>query len=337
MALFNRNFTVAEGLGPFFNEDQCSACHTDPVSGGTGEQFAFRATVFSEPDHCDMLVEYNGENIQTNATPLLRAAGIAERPMPAHATHISRINVPFLFGSGLVEAIPDAVLLERARSSHGRVGRDAEGRVARFGRKAEHATLQSFIAGALLHEMGLTTPVHPYEGPFEGEPMPAEFDPAPNPEISAEQLALFIDFVRFLAPLHRHTPADPQLRAMADRGENVFHEIGCAECHVPYLDTGRSDSPALDGKRIFLYSDLLLHDMGPERAGACGVGARPSELRTEPLMGLGRRRIFMHDSQAFSLGDAIELHGGHAAPARARFRELAELDREALLLFLGTL
>jgi CxxC motif-containing protein (DUF1111 family) len=337
LALFNHNFTPAQGLGPFFNEDQCSACHTDPVSGGTGEQFAIRATIFTEPDACDMLVDFNGENVQTNATPLLRARGITNRPMPPHATHISAINVPFLFGNGLLEAIPDEALLERAAAGRGRVGRDAEGRVARFGRKAEHATLESFIAGALLHEMGLTSPVHPNELPFDGGPLPPEFDPAPDPELSAAQLAQLVAFVRFLAPLPRIVHEDPEQRALAERGERVFHDIGCAECHVPYLDTGRSDSPALDRKRVYLYSDLLLHDMGPERAGACGVAARPSELRTEPLTGLRWRRLFMHDSRAFSLGEAIDLHGGEATAARTRFQTLGDLDRELLLIFLRTL
>ena len=33
--LFNKVFSADEGLGPAFNENQCSACHTVPAVGGT--------------------------------------------------------------------------------------------------------------------------------------------------------------------------------------------------------------------------------------------------------------------------------------------------------------
>lgn len=338
LALFQRIFTPEEGLGPFFNENQCSSCHTFPASGGTGEQLAIRATIWDESAaQCDMLVAHNGENVQTNATPLLRERGITHRPVPAHATHVSRFNTPFLFGMGLVEAIPDAELLALAARNGGRPGRDRDGRIARFGRKAEHATLDSFIAGALLHEMGLTTPIHPAELPFEGGPLPPELDPTPNPEIDAAQLALFVDFVRFLAPLARQLPADPAELQQVERGERTFQRVGCAECHTPFLETGRHETAALDRKRLYLYSDLLLHDMGAERAGACGIAASPRELRTEPLMGLGRRRAFLHDLSVYSIAEAIEAHGGQAAGAREAYRALDELEREFLLRFLRTL
>lgn len=338
LALFNRVFTPAEGLGPLFNENQCSACHTDPVSGGTGEQFMVRGSVFTEPDRCDLLPEYNGENLQTRAIPALRQRGVTGRPIPPHATHTGRTNVPFLFGGGLMEAIPESTLLEQASRNGGRVGRDTEGRVARFGRKAEHATLESFTAAALIQEMGLTSPIHPHELPLpEGSPPLGEVDRAPDPEIDASTLGLLVDFVRFLAPLPRILPDDPAVRDWIARGERIFEEVGCASCHVPYLDTGPHDNPALHRKRIYLYSDLLLHDMGPERSGACGVAARPSEYRTEPLTGLGRRRLLMHDSQALSIPEALELHGGQAAAARARWQELDELQRARLVRFLQSL
>ena len=37
-AIFDKSFTVAEGLGaPELNADSCRACHGDPVMGGAGE------------------------------------------------------------------------------------------------------------------------------------------------------------------------------------------------------------------------------------------------------------------------------------------------------------
>jgi CxxC motif-containing protein (DUF1111 family) len=101
--------------------------------------------------------------------------------------------------------------------------------------------------------------------------------------------------------------------------------------------TGPSAIPALDRKRIYLYSDLLLHDMGPQLADVCSAGAEPSELRTEPLAGLRFRRAFLHDGRAHSVREAVLLHGGEAAKARARFGQLDWASQLLLLRFLDSL
>ena len=54
---------------------------------------------------------------------------------------------------------------------------------------------------------------------------------------------------------------------------------------------------ALDRRRVAVYSDLLLHDMGPTLADVCGPGARPSEVRTAPLMGLRYRELLRKEVQ----------------------------------------
>src|SRR5207247_1438822 len=71
----------------------------------------------------------------------------------------------------------------------------------------------------------------------------------------------FAFFMRFLAPPQ---PA-PETPASA-RGRQVFTEIGCDLCHTPVLRTGRSSRAALSDKPVALYSDLLLHRMGPALA-----------------------------------------------------------------------
>src|SRR5687768_5422169 len=56
MVLFNRVFTPDEGLGPAFNENQCSACHTVPAIGGTtGFERIVKATRYTGPGACDLL------------------------------------------------------------------------------------------------------------------------------------------------------------------------------------------------------------------------------------------------------------------------------------------
>lgn len=341
---FDHVFTPEEGLGPLFNENQCSACHTDPVSGGTGEQRVLKASRVLADGRCDFLAGERGQNIRQQATALIKRLGVQRETPPPEATALGRFSPPFLFGLGLLEAIPEAELLKRADPTDrdgdgisGRPGRTPDGALGRFGRKADIATLTDFVATALRLEMGLTSPLQPREAGLNGEPLPSEADPVPDPEVPMETLQRLVDFVRFLAPLAPEPLAADARRDSVVAGGRIFQELGCPSCHVPSMITGRSAIPALDRKRVFLYSDLLLHDMGPELADVCSVGAEPSELRTEPLAGLRFRKAFLHDGRARSVRDAILLHGGEAAKARARFGQLDWASQLLLLRFLDSL
>lgn len=343
-AIFAHTFTPEEGLGPLFNENACNACHTDPADGGTGEQFLIKATRFIAPDSCDLLSHEGAGNIQQQATPLLWAHGITRKPMPLSATERGRFNVAFLFGLGLVDAIPEEAILARADPADttgdgisGKAGRALDGRLGRFGRKADSPTLQHFVETALLFEMGLTTPNQPFEENIGTLPLPPGVDPAPDPEVDQRTVELLRDFVRFLAPPPRRLGRTPEERRTIEQGERLFAQVGCASCHVPSLRTGPSEIRALDRKTVHLYSDLLLHDLGPALANVCSVAATPTELRTAMLMGLGHRRAFLHDGRALGLREAIEFHGGEAAAARAAFHGLGAGAQEALLRFLESL
>jgi CxxC motif-containing protein (DUF1111 family) len=340
--LFNRVFTPEHGLGPLFNGDQCSACHTQPAAGGTGDQFVHRASRFSAARQCDLLSNAGGENIRIMATPALRARGIEREPFPAQATERTRFNVPFIFGLGLVDAVPETHITRRADPDDadrdgisGRAGIDKLGRVSRFGRKADQPTLRSFIETAAHLEMGLTTPSYPNEGTIAGQPYPDGVDPTPHLELSEAELVQLTDFVRFLSPPAQRKP-EPD-RTTIDTGEKLFHAVGCTKCHTPTMTTGRHEIEALANKRFPLYSDLLLHDVGPELISVCAAGAAPTEMRTEPLIGLGLRRVYLHDSRTRDLAEAIRMHGGEAAGARARFQALHELQQHQLIRFLQSL
>src|SRR5256885_6754667 len=43
----------------------------------------------------------------------------------------------------------------------------------------------------------------------------------------------------------------------------LFRSVGCALCHTPTLNTGNSAVAALRNQPVNLFSDLLVHDMGP--------------------------------------------------------------------------
>jgi len=142
------------------------------------------------------------------------------------------------------------------------------------------------------------------------------------------------DVPAFLREFHQQ---HAKLSKSAKRGRKVFSTIRCDGCHVPKLRTGDHPVKALRNKEVAAYTDLLLHDLGPDLADICLGLATPSEFRTEPLMGLRLSEGFLHDGRAESVEEAIRLHGGEAAASRDRFNALSEADRNALLEFLRSL
>jgi CxxC motif-containing protein (DUF1111 family) len=341
--VFDSTFTPETGLGPLFNASACAECHEDPVSGANGDEVERHAAVFN-PDSpglkCDELVAQGGPVFQDSVTPALRAAlGIHTEPLPPAVTTVAARTTPDVFGFGLLDAVPDSAILAHADPDDrngdgisGRPGRFFDGRLGRFGRKALVPTLREFNDGAFQIEMGITNPSVPVEGTVGGDPLPAGTDPTPEPELGARGLELTDAFVRLLAP-----PAPLKQKGEARRGRDVFTQTGCPACHVPTLRTGDNPIGALRRKDVAAYTDLLLHDMGPDLADICFALATPSEFRTEPLMGLRLVTQFLHDGRAKTPEEAIELHGGEGSKSRDLFRALPAADRAALVAFLRSL
>lgn len=344
-AVFDSVFTPETGLGPLFNANGCKECHEDPAAGGTGDEVERHATAFhavppAGTRACDELVAQGGFVFQNHVTPLLHAAlGIDSEPIPAAATAVARRTTPEIFGFGLLDAVPDSEIQAYADPDDrdhdgisGRPNRFFDGRLGRFGRKAVVPTLREFNDGAFSAEIGITTPAVPAEGTVAGQPLPPGTDPAPDPELSDHKAELATTFVRLLAP-----PAPLKMSREARDGRDVFTRVGCARCHRPVLTTGDSPIEALRYKEVAAYTDLLLHDMGPDLGDICLALATPTEFRTEPLMGLHLRKRFLHDGRASTVEQAVQLHGGEAARARDLFRALSAGERAALLAFLNAL
>ena len=341
--VFDSTFTPEVGLGPLFNASGCAECHENPVSGGVGDEVERHAALF-HPEQagrpCDELAAQGGPVFQDSVTPALRAAlGIDSEPVPPEATVVAARTTPDVLGFGLLDAVPDSVILAYADPDDrngdgisGRPNRFFDGRIGRFGRKALVPTLREFNDGAFQVEVGITNPSVPEEGTVTGRPLPAGTDPAADPELSARGLELTDAFVRLLAP-----PAPLKQSRQTRRGRDVFSQVGCTGCHVPTLRTGDNPIPALRHKEVAAYTDLLLHDMGPDPGDICFGLATPSEFRTEPLMGMRLSTKFLHDGQATTPEQAIALHGGEGAKARDLFRALPAADRAALVAFLKTL
>src|SRR6266567_8140046 len=226
--VFQRVFTPSNGLGPLFNGNSCAECHETPVVGGVGDEVEVHATRFVAPNSCDPLFQEGGPVIQQDATPLLRALGIEKEQIPPGAAQARR-STPPLFGFGLLDAIPEATLLSHADPHdangdgiYGRANRTIDGRVGRFGRKAAVATLMEFNAGAFPQEMGVTTPLSPVEETINGKPVPPETDPAPDPEITVEDVEKVTSFTRFLAPPPRQVLTNSGDQYLAARGKKLF-------------------------------------------------------------------------------------------------------------------
>lgn len=337
--VFDSVFTPPTGLGPTFNAVACGECHEDPVAGGVGDEIEVHASAF-RPPICDPLVQEGGVVVQQHVTPALKTAlGIDSEPFPPSATGRALRTSPVVFGRGLLDLVPDSVILSYADSADrnndgisGRPNRFFDGRLGRFGRKALVPTLKEFNAGAGPIEMGVTNPQALREETIGGNPIPAGVDPLAEPEINQEATDLTDAFVRFLA-----APTPLKANSAARRGRELFASVGCAGCHIPTLRTGSSPIAALNNKDVAAYTDLLLHDMGPDLADICLTQATPAEFRTEPLMGLRVATQFLHDGRAKTLEQAIQLHGGEGARARDSFLGLSERERAALIAFLQTL
>ena len=338
-AVFQTTFTPATGLGPLFNASSCAECHEAPVVGGVGDEVETHATAY-HGGVCDDLGRIGGPVIQDSMTAAMHAVlGIDKEPVPPEATAVGRRTTPSLLGFGLLDAVPDSELVALADPDDrngdgisGRPNRLPDGRLGRFGRKAQIATLREFTSGAFINEMGITSPPEPHEQTIRDTPLPAGVDPAPDPELGQAGIDATDAFVKLLAP------PGPTLSSFVElQGRKLFAQVGCTGCHVPLLRTGPNPVRALSNTTVSAYTDLLLHDMGPELADICLGQAEPAEFRTEPLMGVHFKEVFLHDGRAPSIEAAIELHAGEAAGARDRFLGLSLQERAALLRFVSGL
>jgi CxxC motif-containing protein (DUF1111 family) len=259
---------------------------------------------------------------------------------------------PSAFGVGLLEAVPESAVREladpgdddgdgisgRANSVWDAVRREM--RLGRFGWKANVPSVELQTAGAFNGDIGITNSVFPHDACSERETACTAAPSGGEPELDTQKLDRVTFYTRTLA-----VPARRSVRARDVReGERLFRDLECSSCHVPTLRTGRSDVPALEHQTIHAYTDLLLHDMGPDLADGRPDGlASGSEWRTPPLWGIGLVETvnghtrFLHDGRARNLTEAILWHGGEARAARNAFRRLSGPERAAVVQFLESL
>jgi CxxC motif-containing protein (DUF1111 family) len=378
---------VDEGLGPTMNLDSCGGCHSHPAIGGSSPavnpQVAFR-NFLGANNFLPSFISISGPVREArfvrnpDGTPdggvhaLFTIAGRSDAPgcvlaQPNFAAQVAARNVVFriptpVYGTGLMEQIPDSTIranrvadaaLKQALGITGRTNSNGnDGTVTRFGWKAQNQSLLLFSAEAYNVEMGITNEIFQSE---RDETAGCRIDRLPN-SVQDHGAATVIDatpsiskfaiFQRFLAP---PDPSDtvPGGSASILRGRGKFVDVGCALCHTPTLRTGDSDVGVLRDRPAHLFSDLLVHDMGPALADGITQGqAGPSEFRTAPLWGLGQRIFFLHDGRTADLLAAIAAHQSGSALLRnaseanevvRRFNLLTEVQKQDVLNFLRSL
>uniref|UniRef100_A0A7C4LMP0 C-type cytochrome n=1 Tax=Schlesneria paludicola TaxID=360056 RepID=A0A7C4LMP0_9PLAN len=354
-----------DGLGPVFNARSCAECHFQGGTGGGGALKHNVAAIEVLPTighpyplngviHAFALDENLRESRESvrERFPIIpkgMTITVCSQPLRKDYDPLRHhsINSPTLFGSGVIDRISDATLrMQRAAQTVAGVRREIrgdfsnpisgrlrvlpDGRIGKFGWKAQFATLEEFVAQACAVELGLSTPTRKQHVPkHHVEDLQA------RPDLDERQFHQLVAFVAALPAPREVLPADQSERALALRGKEVFVSIGCADCHTPNVGSAEG-----------VYSDFCLHEITDRQT--TGYIEEPdvpvpeeyplgAEWKTPPLWGVAQTAPYLHDGSAPTLEAAIEAHAGQARGVRAKYRKLPPVDRLAVIRFLETL
>jgi CxxC motif-containing protein (DUF1111 family) len=359
-------------LGPYFNHNTCGKCH---VRNGRG------AVRFSEHTGSPMLVKVALKGLNRDRSPK-NVPGVGEQLQDHSVDGSSRFDIelgwkyirgnyrdgspyelrkpdlkfevpgyrqdqlaqsiritPPVIGMGLLEAVSDTDIEAMADPSDadgdgisGRVSRvpnrlTKTTAIGRFGFKASQPTLRQQSAAAFFNDMGLTNPLFRIKGK--------------RVEIEDATLDRLVYYLRAAGVTPARNQTDPNVIA----GKEIFQRLDCHGCHKMTLSTSASETEETAYQTFHPFTDLLLHDMGPDLADTRPeYSAKASEWRTTPLWGIGLVGIlsknqpgFLHDGRARTLAEAILWHGGEARRARNAFRGLSRTERAQLITFLKSL
>jgi len=334
----------------------------EPNYGGQLQTFAWvggKAEAKLQLSYSQKTVRFaDGEEVMLNA-PTYHLADIGYGELAPEMMSSPRL-APALIGLGLLEAIAEQDLYALAdpddRDQNGISGRvnrvwdiaQQKYVAGRFGWKAASPSIAQQNAAALSNDIGIGSALFPKaEGDCTQQQNHCLEQPTGNSEIhdnleaSEKMTDLLVLYMRYLAVPKRKQAPSPSVLA----GRELFHAIGCADCHRPAFKTGTlAGEPELSGQIIWPYTDLLLHDMGAHLAdNRPEFSATGREWRTPPLWGIGLNKavngnnFYLHDGRASSLMEAILWHGGEAKASQQRVLALSKAERENLIKFLESL
>ncbi|MCV2402623.1 c-type cytochrome [Marinomonas sp. C2222] len=275
-------------------------------------------------------------------------------------TEIALLVSPPLVGMGLLDNIPDDVILKNADPEDsnkdgisGRVNwvvtnKHGTKSIGRFGYKATATSVNVQNQQAFNIDLGLSTPLErsPSGDCTEHQvacisSLNGNSTHLGNVEADKEQVKLVNLFVSLSSP--------PKMRNLRDtdflEGKKYFDQANCAACHIPKMTTGSNATyPILNNRIFYPFTDMLLHDMGDDLASGFPIfSAHPNEWRTAPLWGIGLsekvsgRKGFLHDGRARTIEEAILWHGGEAKQSQQFYKQLESTQRSKLIYFLESL
>lgn len=379
-----------DGLGPLFNARSCDQCHNNDGRGQPpltdDEQPVSLVIQFATPTpgenngpqadpnygvnfnpfgiggvpaegklrirHREVAGTYGDGTPYTLLAPEYSFEELAYGELAAD-TKLSPRVAPAVFGSGLLEAVPEAQIMERSDpedvDNNGISGRPNHvwdplvGRavLGRFGWKLNQPDIAHQTAAAFSSEIGMTSSIRPAHICTSVQTACVAAPSGGEPEISDEIFEHMVTYQRMLAVPVRRNLDSPEVK----RGAKMFLQAGCESCHRATFKTGNvKDQPWRSDQTIHPFTDMLLHDMGDGLAdGRADFAASGSEWRTSPLWGLGLQKTvnghtrLLHDGRARDVSEAILWHGGEGERAKEAFRNLPRQDREALLRFIDSL
>jgi len=373
------------GLGPRFNSNSCASCHAYPAVGGSSPPSNPLFNVYhlnSATNTMPFFITSTGPilearfinqpgtstpdgNVHQNFTVVGRSdAHGCSITQPDFTTASSTGNlalrqVPPTYGDGLIEVVRNIDIVNNMNSNLstklalGITGHPNysgnDGSIQRFGWKAQVRSTLLMAAGQMNVEMGVTNETFPNEIDqtpgcvFNGVPETVtNFTPGILTEMFPGDAERTEYFIQWMAP-----PTPAPLTPSINNGRTQFTSAGCVMCHTTSFKTPPTSRPALGNLTIKLYSDLLVHHMGPSLAdGVAQGGAGPDEFRTAPLWGIGQRLWFMHDGRTNNIVTAIEDHfslGNGTYPASeanqsvTNFNNLNSTNQQDLVNFLRSL
>ncbi|WP_313114775.1 di-heme oxidoredictase family protein [Aequorivita sediminis] len=338
-------FTKETGLGPIFTGTSCVSCH---AGDGKGHPFVSFTRFGQDLPGINNFLEMGAPQLQNRAIP-----GYEPETLPSGAPH-AEFLAPIVTGLGFLDAVSDEDLLSMADPDDldgdgisGRVHwndrpdyvKDRPGTISengkyitRFGKKANMYDLLHQTADAYNQDIGINSYYEPFDT-YSGDKV--------QPEIDRKTINDVVFYLKTLkAPIPRNQD-NPEVVA----GKALFENTQCTACHKPTLRTSYSPITAISYQEFHPYTDMLLHDMGPELDDGYTEGyALSSEWRTAPLWGIGLSKdsqggeyYLMHDGRARSIEEAILLHGGEAQNAKNKYQNLSQQEKSQLIKFIESL
>lgn len=359
---FEEQETIANGLGPIYNDKACVNCHQNPVTGGISQITELRV------GHRDVNGNFvnptifinNGANSVPNRS-LVNDRAIcpqAQERVPGSENIRTFRTATNTLGDGFVEAIDSNTLfgiaVNQARLTRGQIAgqfiqvpvSEAPGHVrgGRFGWKNQHASLLSFAADAYVNEMGITNRLQPTDSTSV-----CKVTSDPENADDANGIGDIDRFAQFMRATNV-PPRDAALAATSDAqaGAQLFNNVGCVVCHVSSITTAPAGTvinggvltvpAALGSKVIHPFGDFLLHNVGTgDGIQQNGPPETANKMRTAPLWGVRTRDRLMHDGESLTRNEAILRHAGEATFVINRYRGLTNTQKNQLITFLNSL